>query len=199
MSDDKAHPRLVTGEDLERMGIAPLPDSVTVPTVQPHEYPLDDNDAQQCYPISERDLAPMYIDNPIEATPEPFDDVWELKAGNAVFVLTYQWGGQYRLRLGDIALHGGIDPDELVKYGGIVYPMSGGQLALNPHTTPHLAALRDAVQDLATKASEERLEMAHLVSAFMDPLRRLTGAARTVGNISRGLPFDGNQIVKYRH
>ena len=91
MSNFENHGKVVTDEDLIGMGIQPPPDvpNLTPATVEQHEYTVDDNDTQQCYFITQSQLAPMYIDNPIGASAvQP--DVWTLETDNEYVTLTYR-------------------------------------------------------------------------------------------------------------
>ncbi len=195
MSDYQSGP-FVSQDELDRLG-HPLPEGMNVPSVETPEYVVDDNDSQSCYGISQHDLAPMYIDNPTAASPvQP--DVWTLETDNEWVTLTYQSGAQYAVRLGDIDLSGGSDPDTLVKHNGLVYPMSGGQVQLNPHTTPRLSHMRAWILEQTAQRAEERLKMAELVAIFAQQVANLGSAADTVGNIQKGLPFNGNDIVRHR-
>ena len=102
------------------------------------------------------------------------------------------------MRIGDIELGGGGEPDRLVKWQGLVYPMIGQQVALNPHTTPRLVHMRKWLLDQTLQISTERLTMAHLVATFAEQIGHLGSAMDAVGNISKGLPFDNYQFVQHR-
>ena len=196
MSNFEARGPFIDQRELDELGY-PVPEGMELPSVQGAEYVIDDDDAQQCYGISESDLAPMYIDNPVEATPvQP--DVWTLETDNEEVTFTYQNGVQYTVRLGNIELNGGGDPERLLKYNGLVYPMTGNQVMLNPHTTPRLAHMRAWILEQTAQRAEERLKMAELVATFAQQIANLGSAADAVGNISKGLPFDGNRIGKYQ-
>ena len=184
----------VNQEDLDDAG-HPLPEGMELPTVQEHEYTVDDEDSQQCYFIGERELAPIYVDNAVEVSPvQP--DVWTLDTDNEYVTFTYNDGSTAVMRLGDIQLSGGDNPDRLVKYNGVVYPMEGSNAAYNPHTTPRLAELREWVLDQTRQASDVRVEMAELANAFAQQIKRLSSGANAVGRIQKGLPFDKYQLRK---
>jgi hypothetical protein len=198
MSEYQNQGPLVSNEDLTRMGVQPLPDhpGVNLPSVEQHEYTVDDSDTQQCYFMSQHELAPLYIDNPVGATPVQPDAA--LEVDNEYVTLTYRGGGEDQVRIGDIELGGGGEPDRLVKWNGLVYPMVGDQVALNAHTTPRLAHMRSWLLDQVANESGERLTMAHLVATFATQIGRLGTAMDAVGGVSKGLPFDGYQFVQHR-
>jgi hypothetical protein len=178
----------MTREEMERAGIR-FPDDnpeVDLPTVDhSHDFTLDDYDTQQCYYISREQMAPMYIDNPLTVTPvQP--DVWTLETDNEHVTFTYEGGAQYSVRLGDIEMSGGSAPDRFVKTGGLVYPMSGESVLLNPHTTPRLAHMREWVLEQTLRISEERLQMAELVNEFAHNIAHLGHAGHDIGHVTGG-------------
>jgi len=185
MAGEHVHAGVISQDELDRAGIH-TPSGVDLPTVDhSRDFTIDDNDTQQCYFISREDLAPIYIDNPVSVTPiQP--DVWTLETDNEHVTFTYQNGAQYTVRLGDIELSGGGDPERLVKQGGIVYPMSGGTVLLNPHTTPRLVHLRTWVLEQTLRISDERLKMAELVNEFAHNSAHLGHAGHDVGHITGG-------------
>lgn len=194
MSNFETRGPFISQDELDRLG-HPVPEGMELPTVEAHDYVIDDEDSQSCYRISEHDLAPMFIDNPVEATPvQP--DVWTLETDNEYVTFTYDNGAQYQVRLGDIDLAGGSDPERLVKYNGLVYPMSGNQVLLDPHNTPRLAHMREWILEQTRERAAERLKMAELVSVFAQQIGRLGSTAGRVGRIQKGLPFDKYKYVR---
>ena len=166
-----------------------------LPTVQEHEYTVDDEDSQQCYFIGERELAPIYVDNAVEVSPvQP--DVWTLDTDNEYVTFTYNDGSTGGHAARRHQLSGGSNPDRLVKYNGVVYPMEGSNAAYNPHTTPRLAELREWVLDQTCEASEVRVEIAELVNAFAQQISDSAAAQTRSARSSKGLPFDKYRLRK---
>jgi hypothetical protein len=161
---------IISDTDLLNQGV-PLQEEnpeLQEPTVDASSYVLIDNDAKNCRVIDQDEFTASFVDNNIVkcylADFSPFEETLD----NEYLVVNYQNGHQIQIQFGLIDAQPGVFPAEYAKTGGLIYPIDeSGVVLLNDATTPTLMYTRDWVINQWKEASQENLQMAELVNAFV--------------------------------
>lgn len=161
---------IVTDDDLRKQGAILLEDNPDLeePTVDPSRYALIDDDEKNCRVIDQDEFAASYVDDNITkcylADFSPFEETLD----NEYLVVNYTNGQQIQIQFGLIAAGPEVRAVEYFKTKGLIYPVDdSGVVQLNSVNTPTLVYTRDWVIDQWKEASQENLQMAELVNAFV--------------------------------
>lgn len=165
------------------------PPNVELPTVQPNQYSLVDDDAQVCSIIGDDELYASYVDRHIATYQLDGIESWPQvpNPDNHNVILTYANGNQTSISLGSISLDPGPTPDQYLKTGGIIYPIdSSGQSLLDATNTPNLTYIRNKYWDMARQKVTTDVFFAQIVAAFADDVGALGHAGEDNNSVTGG-------------
>jgi hypothetical protein len=155
---------LIDVDDLRDAGV-PVSDEIDYPTVG-GDYVLDDDDEQVCRYATRDEIVPMYIDNAVQVS-DVQADVWTLEIDQSEITFTYANGRSWTTTVGQLRGDGGGHAERYRKTGDLVFPSdAGGYTIINDTTCPRLVALYGWMHEQMRERSEQRLEIAEIVSAF---------------------------------
>jgi hypothetical protein len=145
----------------------PVPDGMTLPSVEEHKYSLVDDDAKVCRIIGEDEFNASYVDYNIQTFQLDGVDWLTLDVDNHFVLLTYASGTQTSLLLGSIDFNAGVMAEQYGKTNGVIYPIdAGGTLLFNQTNTPNLAAIRTWYFNEAKRLNDDRVKIANIVYSF---------------------------------
>jgi hypothetical protein len=186
------HPTRVGFIDADTLPHQP---GVQEPTVQQHQVPLLDDDANQCTTISAWGLSPVYLPyNPsyVDAihtlVSYRVPDEWSIEGWqNEPLTVQLESGQHWQVPLHMVEAYAGAAATQYRKSNNIYFPADdSGTVLLNATNTPNLVWAKYFIYESVKRIHEQRLQIAEIVYSFSQAISAL-GREPTWGGRVEGL------------